>query len=102
MVWDVGREYISYSHLSDFPACSFDFGHDGYAASSNQGGELLQMTVPSKDHGLVFVRGDFEYSLYLSLARAHKTSGGSSAFGLKLETSDEYVRDRVSGSLLAA
>lgn len=91
-----GPEYVSYSQLSDLPACSFDFGNDGFAASSNYGGELLQMTAPSKDHGLVFARGDFEYSLYLALARGQKKSGGKSAFGLKLEISDEFASDRVS------
>ncbi|RYP48275.1 hypothetical protein DL768_005828 [Monosporascus sp. mg162] len=57
--------YVSYSEFSDHPACSFDFGHEGYAASCNYGGELLQMTAPSKNHGIVFARGDFQYSPYL-------------------------------------
>ncbi|RYP42700.1 hypothetical protein DL767_000069 [Monosporascus sp. MG133] len=82
-----GSAYVSYSELSDHPACSFDFGHKGYAASCNYGGELLQMTAPSKKHGIVFARGDFQYSLYLSLARGQRERGGKSTFGLKLESS---------------
>jgi len=83
-----GREYVSYSQLSDLSACAFDFGNNGYAASSNQGGELLQMTARSDKHGIIFARGDFEYSLYLALARGQKEQGGKSAFGLKVATSD--------------
>ncbi|KAM7197469.1 hypothetical protein V8F20_006614, partial [Naviculisporaceae sp. PSN 640] len=89
-----GPEYVSYSHLSDLPACSFDFGNDGYAASCNYGGELLQMTAPSDVHGLVFARGEFEYSLYLALARGQKEKGGKSAFGLKIALVDELARDK--------
>ncbi|KAK4210373.1 hypothetical protein QBC37DRAFT_322240 [Rhypophila decipiens] len=87
-----GPEYVSYSQLSDLPACSFDFGNDGFAASCNYGGELLQMTAPSDDHGLVYARGDFEYSLYLALARGQKEKGGKSAFGLKVAPSDELAK----------
>ncbi|RYP76969.1 hypothetical protein DL770_007143 [Monosporascus sp. CRB-9-2] len=84
-----GPAYVSYSEFSDHPACSFDFGHQGYAASCNSGGELLQMTAPSKKHGIVFARGDFQYSLYLSLARGQRERGGKSTFGLKLESSKD-------------
>ncbi|KAK4121814.1 hypothetical protein N657DRAFT_98288 [Parathielavia appendiculata] len=81
---DRGAEYVSYSEFTDLPACSFDFGDQGYAASSNNGGNLLQMTARSDKHGIVFARGDFEYSLYLSLARGQRISGGKSAFGLQV------------------
>ncbi|KAK1833618.1 hypothetical protein QBC39DRAFT_302450 [Podospora conica] len=86
-----GPEYVSYSQLSDLPACSFDFGDNGYAASSNYGGEVLQMTTPSDEHGIIFARGDFEYSLYLALARGQKERGGKSSFGLKVASSDEFA-----------
>lgn len=56
------------------------------------------MTAPSDDHGLVFARGDFEYSLYLALARGQKQKGGKSAFGLKIALADELAKDKVSGS----
>jgi hypothetical protein len=49
------------------------------------------MTAPSKDHGLIFARGDFEYSPYLSLARGQKERGGSSSFGLKVNFSDQLT-----------
>jgi hypothetical protein len=91
-----GPEYVSYSQLSDLPACSFDFGDNGYAASSNYGGEILQMTTPSDEHGIIFARGDFEYSLYLALARGQKERGGKSSFGLKVASSDEFATDPVS------
>lgn len=91
-----GPEYVSYSQLSDLPACSFDFGDNGYAASSNYGGEVLQMTTPSDEHGIIFARGDFEYSLYLALARGQKERGGKSSFGLKVASSDEFASNPVS------
>lgn len=91
-----GAEYVSYSQLSDLPACSFDFGDNGYAASANYGGELLQMTAPSDEYGIIFARGDFEYSLYLSLARGQQERGGKSSFGLKVSCSDEFAKNPVS------
>jgi len=91
-----GAEYVSYSQLSDLPACSFDFGDNGYAASSNYGGEVLHMTTPSDEHGIIFARGDFECSLYLALARGQKERGGKSSFGLKVASSDEFATDPVS------
>jgi hypothetical protein len=81
---DRGAAYISYSEFTDLPACSFDFGDRGYAASSNNGGDLLQMTARSDKHGILFARGDFECSLYLSLARGQRDRGGKSAFGLQV------------------
>jgi hypothetical protein len=94
-----GPEYISYSEFADLPACSFDFGDQGYAASSNYGGDLLQMTARSDKHGILFARGDFEYSLYLSLARGQRERGEKSAFGLQVtvpEQSASYAYGEVS------
>jgi len=54
------------------------------------------MTAPSEDHGMVFARGDFEYSLYLALARGQKQKGGKSAFGLKIGVPDFLARTPVS------
>ena len=42
------------------------------------------MTAPSEKHGILFARGDFEYSLYLSLARGQREKGGKSVFGLQV------------------
>ncbi|RYO92591.1 hypothetical protein DL764_008113 [Monosporascus ibericus] len=83
-----GPAYVSYSEFSNRSACAFEFGEDGYAGSCNYGGELLQMTAPSNKAGILFARGDFEYSLYSSLARGQRTFGGKSTFGLKLDDSD--------------
>jgi hypothetical protein len=80
----LGPTYISYSPFSNFSASSFDFGAGGCAASCNSGGELLNLSAPSKKDGLIFVRGDFESSLYSSLARAKKLFGGPSTFGFEV------------------
>ncbi|RYP67448.1 hypothetical protein DL771_007226 [Monosporascus sp. 5C6A] len=85
-----GPTYVSYSDFSDRPACSFDFGQGGFAASCNYGGELLMMTAPSAQHGILFALGDFEYSLYLSLARGQRERGGKSTFGLKVASSSNF------------
>jgi hypothetical protein len=84
----LGPTYISYSELSNHAACAFDFGFDGYTASCNYGGELLQITAPSTEHGIAFARGDFEYSLYSSLARGQRSAGGKSTFSLKVASDD--------------
>lgn len=81
---NIGTTYTSYNEFKNLPACSFDFGADGYAGSLNHGGELLQMTAPSNTSGIIFARGDFDYSLYSYLARAQRMVGGKSSFGLKL------------------
>jgi hypothetical protein len=47
------------------------------------------MTARSDKHGIVFARGDFEYSLYLSLARGQRDRGGKSAFGLQVDLAEQ-------------
>ncbi|KAF7506297.1 hypothetical protein GJ744_011870 [Endocarpon pusillum] len=79
-----GSTYISYSQFSHLSACSFDFGAKGYAGSCNYGGELLHLSAPSQEHGLIFGRDNFTRSPYASLARAQREFGGLSTFGLKL------------------
>ncbi|KAH7303391.1 hypothetical protein B0I35DRAFT_179553 [Stachybotrys elegans] len=83
--------YVSYSHLSEHTTSSFDFGYDGYAAACNFGGELLQMTAPSKKYGIIFARGDLEYSLYLALGRGQRERGGKATFGLKLPSTEDIL-----------
>jgi hypothetical protein len=78
--------YISYSPFSNFSVTSFDFGVKGVAVSCNSGGELLYLLAPSKKDGLISVRGDFETSLYSSLARTQKQFGGPSTFGFEIST----------------
>ncbi|KAI1410709.1 hypothetical protein F5Y13DRAFT_181182 [Hypoxylon sp. FL1857] len=75
-----GPTYISFSAFSDRPACSFDFGNNGCAASCNYGGELLHMSARDDEKGVVFAHGDFERTYYSSLARAQRQHGGQAAF----------------------
>ncbi|KAI1186113.1 hypothetical protein F5B17DRAFT_405252 [Nemania serpens] len=79
-----GASYISYNQFNNLPANAFEFGADGFAGACNFGGELLHLSAPSKDHGLVFARGAFSNSLYACLSRAQMESGGSATFGLRL------------------
>ncbi|KXX73103.1 hypothetical protein MMYC01_210595 [Madurella mycetomatis] len=82
-----GSTYTSYTQISNRPGCSFDFGSDGYTASCNLGGELLQFTVPStsenKITGLLTARADVDDSLSSIVALAQRYRGNKSTFGLK-------------------
>ncbi|KAI1088105.1 hypothetical protein F5B19DRAFT_486192 [Rostrohypoxylon terebratum] len=92
-----GPTYISFSAFSDRPACSFDFGDEGYAASCNYGGELLQMSARDDSDGLVFAHGDFERTYYSSLARAQRKNGRQATFGLGIARNQklsEHVDDK--------
>lgn len=76
--------YVCYGDLADNTATAFEFGGgNGYTGCVNCGGELLQITAPSKRHGIIFARGRFEYSLYSSLARGQRWPGGKSTFGVQ-------------------
>jgi hypothetical protein len=44
----------------------------------------MQMTAPFEPCGVFFARGDFDFSLYSSLARSQRSHGGKSTFGLKI------------------
>ncbi|RWA10509.1 hypothetical protein EKO27_g4575 [Xylaria grammica] len=68
----------------DNRATSFEFGADGFAGACNSGGELLHLSAPSKEHGLIFARGAFSSSLYACISRAQTQYGGSATFGLRL------------------
>lgn len=78
-----GPTYTSYSQFAHVPNSSFDWGEDGYAGCSNQGGELLYLSAPSK-FGLIMARGHFSPSLYASLSRSQFEFGGPSTFGLEV------------------
>ncbi|PVH93772.1 hypothetical protein DM02DRAFT_676624 [Periconia macrospinosa] len=78
-----GSAYISYNGFSHLSATSFDFGHEGHAASCNYGGEILQLSAPSSRYGLIFASGHFSPSLYASLARRQRANGGPATFSLK-------------------
>ncbi|KAJ4357329.1 uncharacterized protein N0V89_001904 [Didymosphaeria variabile] len=79
-----GIAYISYSQFSHLSATSFEFGSRGYAARCNYGGELLNLSSLSPQHGLIFANGDFSPSLHASIARGQLETGGPSTFGLKV------------------
>jgi hypothetical protein len=79
-----GKTYNTYSMFSSKPATSIDFGCDGYTASCNTEGELLQMTAPCKICGLSTVKGAFEDTPDAILARSQRRYRGKSTFGLKL------------------
>ncbi|KAK3306495.1 uncharacterized protein B0T15DRAFT_142806 [Chaetomium strumarium] len=78
--------YTSYTQVSDRPGCSFDFGSNGYTASCNMGGELLQFTIPSNKKGLIWARAQVDGSLGSMVASAQKYRGHKSTFGLKFKT----------------
>jgi hypothetical protein len=51
---------------------------------------LLHLAAPSEKDGLIFVRGDFQNSLYSSLARAQREFGGPSTFGFEVAVGRGY------------
>ena len=94
----LGPTYTSYSRFSHLPACSFDWGAQGYAGSSNFGGELLYLSAPSPDQGLIMARGHFSTSLYTSLSRAQIEFGGPATFGLEISRTEKRYDPRENGS----
>jgi hypothetical protein len=54
------------------PFKSLDFGIDGYTASVTSKYELLQLTAPDDECGIVFVRGDFPDSAESILGRTQR------------------------------
>ncbi|KAI0134260.1 hypothetical protein BJ170DRAFT_192465 [Xylariales sp. AK1849] len=67
------------------PATSSDFGCDGLTASLTDWHELLQVTAPDVNCGLVFVRGRFPNAPGAILARAQKPNyrGSKDLFGTR-------------------
>jgi hypothetical protein len=94
----LGPTYTSYSRFSHLPACSFDWGAQGYAGSSNFGGELLYLSAPSPRRGLIMARGHFSTSLYTSLSRAQIEFGGPATFGLEISRTEKRYDPRENGS----
>lgn len=86
--WKVGVTYNSFARFSHLPACSFDWGGDGYAGSSNYGGELLYLSAKSRERGLIMARGDFSTSLYTSLSRTQVEFGGPTTFGFEVSRAE--------------
>ncbi|KAK1753004.1 hypothetical protein QBC47DRAFT_50881 [Echria macrotheca] len=71
------------------PTKSLDFGSGGVTGSLTAWHELLQITVPDKCCGVVFVRGDFPDNPDAILARAQRRNRRG-MFGLELGI-DEYA-----------
>ena len=69
------------------PAKSLDFGSDGRTGSVTAWHELLQITAPHEDCGVVFVRGDYPDSAESVLARAQRRNE-KGTFGLSIRTKD--------------
>jgi hypothetical protein len=87
------------------PAKSIDFGCDGFTASLPDWHELLQLTAPDKDCGIVFARGNFPNTPDAILARAQvrDDSGSRGTFDIhflhepKTETASHIDRKGPSG-----
>ena len=78
------------------PAKSTDFGCDGFTASLTDYHELLQLTAPDKDCGIVFVRGNFPNTPDAILARAQvrDDTGSKGTFDIHFRHDPE---DKTSG-----
>ncbi|KAH6715016.1 hypothetical protein BKA61DRAFT_574493 [Leptodontidium sp. MPI-SDFR-AT-0119] len=50
---------------------------------------ILHMSAKSEQSGVLFAQGNFDSTLYSSLARAQRTYGGQSTFGLEIPVSPE-------------
>ncbi|KAK4443437.1 hypothetical protein QBC34DRAFT_443388 [Podospora aff. communis PSN243] len=71
---------------------SLDFGSGGYTGSLSAWHELLQLTCPDSQCGVVFVRGDFPDNADSILARAQRRNQkGTFGLGLHVPDDQEYV-----------
>jgi len=71
---------------------SLDFGSGSYTGSLSAWHELLQLTCPDPDYGIVFVRGDFPDNADSILARAQRRNQkGTFGLGLHVFGDQDYV-----------
>ncbi|KAK0642174.1 hypothetical protein B0T16DRAFT_462179 [Cercophora newfieldiana] len=71
---------------------SLDFGSGGYTGSLSAWHELLQLTCPDPQCGVVFVRGDFPDNADSMLARAQRRNQkGTFGLGLHVPDDQDYV-----------
>lgn len=79
------------------PSKSLDFGREGFTGSLSIWHELLQLTVPDEQCGVVFVRGDYPDNAESILARAQRRNN-SGTFGLEIHIPEEanFVLERTS------
>jgi hypothetical protein len=74
------------------PYKSLDFGNDGCTGSVTTWHELLQLTAPDDECGVVFVRGDFPDSAESILARAQRRNQkGTWGLGIRISENTDYV-----------
>lgn len=74
------------------PYKSLDFGNDGCTGSVTTWHELLQLTAPDDECGVVFVRGDFPDSAESILARAQRRNQkGTWGLGIRISEDTDYV-----------
>src|SRR5947207_15172671 len=77
------------------PCKSLDFGKDGCTGSVTTWHELLQLTAPDDECGVVFVRGDFPDSAESILARAQRRNQKATwGLGIKISENTDYVVER--------
>ncbi|KAK0711804.1 hypothetical protein B0H67DRAFT_301164 [Lasiosphaeris hirsuta] len=88
-------------HTKTMPTKSLDFGRDGVTGSVSAWHELLQMTAPDNECGVIFVRGDFPDSPDSILARAQRRNQRG-LFGLeaKIDEASPYVLEPAVQSLI--
>jgi hypothetical protein len=76
------------------PSKSLDFGKDGFTGSVSMWHELLQMTAPDPECGLVFVRGDFPDHPDSILARAQRRNQvGTFGMTIKVPPEANWVQE---------
>jgi hypothetical protein len=79
------------------PFKSLDVGKDGCTASVSSWHELLQLTVPDDECGVVAIRGDFPDSAESILARAQRRNQkGTWGLGVRIGEDTEYVMEQTS------
>ncbi|KAK0642097.1 hypothetical protein B0T16DRAFT_224948 [Cercophora newfieldiana] len=73
--------YVPLALSDSRPSKTLDFGENGFTGSLSTQHELLQITAPDSECGLVFVRGDYSDSLDSLLSRAQSPCQGGT-FGM--------------------
>jgi hypothetical protein len=80
------------------PHKSLDFGRDSHTGSVTTWHELLQLTAPDDECGVVFVRGDFPDSAESILARAQRRNQkGTWGLGIRVSQDTDYVLESTPG-----
>jgi len=87
--------YMPLNSSNSTPGKSRDFGKNGVTGSVTTWHELLQITAPDDECGMVFVRGDFPDSADSILARSQRRNQkGTFGLGINIEGSSDYVLEK--------